>query len=198
MAVDPTYQTGIYREQGANGGDKLVVGSAGEIEQQSGAKQTMQSGSEIEVQSGATFDLQAGSNNIFASTTIDASELEQFFLSLRTFTTNGSASFTGGSRIAPAYGIHYFSAATGNSKMSAVMPLAVKGAILVLDFTGILTDANYSIIASASTTITPISATAPLSNFNVSAAGYIKLIATADDTWQVVEQNASVTAQPVA
>lgn len=198
--ADPTYQVKVYHRQGgdvvvvANGG-KIEVESGGEIEQQSGAKETIQSGSEIEIQSGATLDLQAGSNNIFGATTIDGSELEQHFLSLRTFTGHASADISAGSRLSPGYGIHFFSAATGMSKASAVMPLAVKGATLTLDFNGFVTDANISIIASASTVITPITGGSVLSNLNVSAAGYIKLIATSESAWQVVEDSGSITGQ---
>lgn len=195
MAVDPTYQTGVYREQGANGGDKLVVANGGEIEYESGAKQTILSGAEIEIQSGATLDLQSGSSNIFSSTTIATLELEQHFLSLRTFTGWASAGLSAGSRLSPGYGFHYFSAATGMSKASAVMPLATKGAMMVWDFAGFVTDANISVIASASTTINPITGGSAWSNLNVSAAGYIKLLATADNTWQVVEVNGSITGQ---
>ena len=121
--------------------------------------------------------------------------MELGFLSPITVNNHGSLSFFAGSRLSPGYGYHQFSAATGASKASFVMPLASKGAVLILDFANAVTDANYSIIASASTVIKDFSGIASVSNLNVSAGGTIKLVATADDEWSIVEQGASITAQ---
>lgn len=93
--------------------------------------------------------------------------------------------------LSPAYGHFLFSAATAVSKASARLPVAVPGATLWLNFAGFAGDANISLIASGVSCNTLNGS--DLSSFEISAAGFVKLVCESGTLWQVVEANASVT-----
>lgn len=189
MALDSNVEPKTFR---TSGGDKDVVASGGTHVIESGGKQEIESGGEQEIQSGGIFDFQSGATGFFGSLGITANELKFDLLSRLTVTQHASAVVSGGSVLAPAYGIHTFSAATGMSKASAAMPGCASGTTLELNFSNFVTDANISIVVSTSATVYPLGSGPAISNIQVSAGGYVKLVAIDTDTWAIVDKNDSV------
>lgn len=200
MALDPNVEPKVYRLGGASGGDKYVVASGGELVVESGGKLPIESGGEIELESGAILDLQSGATGFFGSEGITADQLKFDLLSRMTVTQQTSAQISAGAVISPAYGIHIFSAATGNSKASAAWPAGNSGAVLELNFPLSIfsTDANISIVISTSATVYPLGSGAAISNIQVSAGGFLRAVVIDTDTWSIVERNASVSVQALA
>lgn len=184
--ADTTYiNQAVYRKQG---GDELVVANGGQETIESGGKQVVESGGEIEVQSGGIFDLQSGSNFILSGTTFNAKELLLAAISPITVTQHASADISSGSVLTPAYGVHVFSAATGMSKASMLIPAASKGAVIYLDGAYLVGDANISALTASATGKVVNTRGSDLSSFELSAANFVKLACTIDGTWTVVEQ----------
>ncbi len=100
-------------------------------------------------------------------------------------------SFTAALAPTPAYGYHIFSAPTAMSLASMLLPTAKLGATLVIDGYQMAADANLSVTVNTEDTLTDRYGTV-CSNFQLSAVGYIKLVATADNAWQIVEGNHTV------
>jgi len=102
------------------------------------------------------------------------------------------------------YGIVPYIAATTASLMSMKLPVARKGAILRLDFTSCLGDANISLFAGTGGAAGVTSASCEtmagvnISCFNISAIGMLTLVGKSAGVWSVLDANDSVTVQPLA
>lgn len=205
MALDPFVEPKTFR---TSGGDIDVVADGGEHRIESGGTQTIESGGkiaipsggEIEVASGGIWDFQSGGTGFFGDRAITANELKFDLLSRITVTQHGSASIVNaGSVLAPAYGIHTFSAATGMSKASMTWPTTGNSGVTIeLNFSNFLTDANISIVVSTSGVVYPLGSGPAISNIQVSAGGHFKAVVIAQDTWAIVDQNDSVGTQALA
>ena len=88
----------------------------------------------------------------------------------------------------PPYGYHVFSLATDASLCSMALPSAKKGMYLVMDGIAMAGDANVSVSVPADQTLVDQQSVI-LSSFELSAVGYIELIAKADDSWAIVGIN---------
>jgi len=108
-----------------------------------------------------------------------------------------SVSVLAASVISPAYGYALFSLAAGCSKASIRLPLAVKGATLVLNFSGLISNAFVSLIASTGVSVTGLFGS-NLSCFVLSRAALLKMVCADTGCWSVVESNANVTEQALA
>ena len=124
------------------------------------------------------------------------SRLRVLLLSLDTITNyTNDGSVLADSLISPAYGYALFSAPTGVSLASMLIPAAVAGATLVLNFSQLVTDGNISLLAASgggSASVNGIAGT-DLSSFDISAAAMLKMVCETAGLWQVVESNDSVT-----
>lgn len=109
------------------------------------------------------------------------------------YTNDGSVLAT--SLISPAYGYALFSAPTGVSLASILVPAAVAGATLILNFSQLLTDGNISLLAASGGGSASVNGIAgdDLSSFDISAAGFLKMVCETAGLWQVVESNDSIT-----
>lgn len=217
--ADASYdgQAKVYIKQGAteqviaNGGTltlesggAIAFESGGGVTLESGSTVTVESGGEIDVDSGGKIDLNDGASFYCVDTSFPAADVKYMLLSLKTVTAWGvsGTNLSGDSYITPNYGYHNYSAATGLSKTSTLLPSAHLGAFLVLNFSAYDTDANISIMAStgaSNSTTTALSVSlqtamgAALSSLEISAAGWIKLVCATEGTWTIVEDNDSVT-----
>ena len=124
------------------------------------------------------------------------SRLRVMLLSLDTVTTYvSSVSVLATSLISPAYGYALFSCATGCSLTSALVPGAVAGATLVLNFAGFVGDANMSLLAASgggSASVTGLRGS-DLSSFEIGVSALIKMTCETAGLWQVVEFTGTVT-----
>lgn len=151
-------------------------------------------------QGGARFIAKDSFNFYLSDTDIDADRIKLILLSLTTFNKwgkSGNTTFSGASIISPAYGYHMYSASTGISKASLTLPVAEKGAILVLDFSNCVGDANVSIFADSGGGLANVSLvdynSTKLSSLEISAAGRIEMMCQTDGIWTITYSSASVT-----
>ena len=124
-----------------------------------------------------------------------ARAMRNFLRSLLTVTDQAiSGSVLANSLFSPAYGVHWFSAPTGQSLCSIYLPIASEGMVLVLDGANLVGDANIFVSLATGAALQRPSGSA-VSSINMSAAAFAKLLCTTDGTWSIVEVNASATVQ---
>lgn len=123
------------------------------------------------------------------------SRLRVMLLSLDTVTTYIQAdSVLATSLISPAYGYALFSLATTASLASVLVPGAIAGARLVLNFAGLVGDGNMSLLAASgggSASVTGLRGS-DISSFEIGVSGLIKMICETAGLWQVVEFDGTV------
>ncbi len=182
--ADTTYiNEGVYNKQGGN---TLVVASGGSIVAESGGSFTSEDG----------FNFYLGGDTV----ALGALNMNLAIKSLYTYTnyisdTVNVSQLT--TSLLTSYGYMVFSCATGCSKTSAKLAVPKKGAVIALNFSQFVGDANISVFAQSGGGLAGVSlvnlAGVNLSSFEVSAAGSIKLICHTSGLWSVVAEDASVT-----
>lgn len=139
----------------------------------------------------------------FNETKFSAHVLENFLKSMMTVTNQAiSGSVLATSLFSPVYGVHYFSAPTGQSLCSMKFGLPSEGMKLVLDFGQFAGDANISLFAQSGggldgVTVNDASGTS-ISTILASANAKLELLCETDGTWTITGANASITFQPAA
>jgi hypothetical protein len=179
MARDDSYITRIYREQGGN---KLVVGADGSIVVETSGQIRIVASGVLALSEGAFFNFPDGNN-------IEAEALMNQYRGNYTITQHGSADMSGAKSIVPAYGYHVYSEATTGSLGSAIIPSASKGMKLYIDGAFLAGDANLSVYTVSTVGKVVNRRGSDLSSFEISALGYVDLLAIADGTWSIVGQN---------
>lgn len=146
-------------------------------------------------QGAARFFCKEAGNMNFDDQDFTGKQMRLKLLSNQTMTQWGASGTTiSGTRISPAYGYHMISLATGLSLTSvhlASVPDA--GAVLVIDGTKMVGDANASVIALSDGITVVDEGSVAVSSLELSAAARVKFMAPVDGTWAIVERNASVT-----
>lgn len=129
----------------------------------------------------------------FDDAVLDGRDIRNFMRSMLTLTDQAiSGSVLVNSLFSPAYGHHWFSAPTGQSKCSMYLPVPSTGMRLVVDCINFAGDANLVLSNVAGAAIKRASGST-ISTINVSAVGIIELVCTTDGTWSVLSHNASAT-----
>jgi len=131
----------------------------------------------------------------FNETVMSAEALSNFLRSMLTVTDQPiSGSVLVNSLFAPAYGMHFYSAPTGQSLCSMYLPVPSEGMMLTLNGLNLAGDANVFVSLAPGTALKRPSGSA-ISSINMSALAFVKMICTTDGTWSIVEHNASATVQ---
>ncbi len=128
----------------------------------------------------------------FFETDFTGAELKMLLLSPNTVTnyiSNGSVLSL--SQMSPRYGHALMSLAAGCSKASITLPAPLKGAVLVINFSGLVSNALVSVLLSGFSVVGLHGS--DLSSFKASHGGQMQLVAAADDVWSVVSLTGSIT-----
>ena len=119
-------------------------------------------------------------------------ELKMLLLSPNTITNYISAgSILSLSQMAVGYGHALFSLAAGCSVASITLPAPLKGAVLTMNFSGMVSNALISLLASGFSIVGLHGSN--ISAFIASHGGQLELVAAADDIWSVVSRTDSIT-----
>lgn len=179
--VDDSYQVRIYTEAGVEDPSKRVY--------KSDASLVITSGARIRIGSSGILQMSEGGLFTFQDTSIEAEAIQNAYLGNHTITQHGAADTTGAKSMVPAYGIHIYSMATTLSLGSILIASASKGMTLYIDGVYLVGDANLSVITDSTVGLVVNARGSDLSSLEMSAAGFVELICTADGTWSIIGQN---------
>ena len=132
-----------------------------------------------------------GSFDFFSEEILTGAHMRALALSnsFTDYATSGSV-FASNNATLSYYGVHRFSGATGLSLTSFVMPPALRGAVIKLQGSGLVGDANVSVYISVGTMKNYISNGTLISSFEISAAApETVIVCGTDGEWAVVAGN---------
>jgi len=183
------YNANVGRKQG---GDKFFIKSGGSLDMESGGEINVESGGSLDIEGGGALTVAESGVFTFYGQDFVGSVLKLILLSQKTITNYISAgSVLSLSQMTPGYGYALFSLAAGCSLASTTLPVPLSGAMLFLNFSGLVSNAIVSVLTSGFSVVGLHGS--DLSSFEVSHGGLLRLVCVNDGAWAVTQKTDSVT-----